>query len=259
MTNEQELIDILKKLEMPEVLATDLVKYFLQILHEVETRNLEKSSSGKFVETLIQVFQSLDPANKRWDKSVHGVVDHELNDYSSTLVKNIPNESRVTILIVARAMYSLRSKRSHRNNIDPSTYDLECIYHCARWIMTELISQAMGVSVDNARKVVEEIQQPVVPLIENITGYPLVLYTGLTIKEELLLILYEDYNREYYSSIDFLMKALSRRHDGLVFKEIKKLWDIRLVEGNVNGYRLTQLGILEATEIIRRIGSIWAC
>jgi|Deesub1362A_J573_1020465.scaffolds.fasta_scaffold01793_7 hypothetical protein len=256
MSSIEYLTDILKKLEIPGELADDLVKYFLQIADELKTKNLEKSSAGKFVETIVQIFQSLDPQRSDYDKSVKNV-DYELNNiYNSRSIKNIPDESRIAIARVARAIYCLRSKRSmvHKNDINPNIYDLEFIYHSAQWIMTEFVRIASKLPLDDAKTIIEKIQRPVVPIIETIMGRPLVLNNTLTVEEEILLILYNEYSKESPTTRKYLGKSLDRRSSGAISNTLKSMWKKRLIEGNSrDGYRLTLLGVQEAQKVIRRI------
>ncbi len=255
MVTQEQLVRILKKLEVPDELAYDLVKYFLQITNELREGDLEKSSAGKFVETVVQILQALDPKKVSYDRSVKNV-DVELNKtYTSRTVKNIPSESLIPITRVARAIYCLRNKRSivHKNEIDPNIYDLEFIYHASQWIMTEFVRLATDLPLEEAKLIIEDIQQPVYPFIQNIMGRPLVLDGSLTVEEEILLVLYIERSRSP-TSRRYIGKALDRRSPSAVTKALQKLWKKRMVEGNgKEGYILTKLGLDEARKVIKKI------
>lgn len=260
MIGSQYLIDALTKLEIPDVLAKDLTKYFLKIYQDIKASDIEKSSSGKFVETIVQILQSLDPLRCDYDKSVQNV-DHELNQtYNSTEIKNIPTESRVLICRISRSVYCLRSKRSiiHKNGMDPNHYDLEFIYQCCQWIMTEFLRISNGFSAEESKSIIEEIQRPVYPIIENLMGRLLVLDDSINIEEEILLILYNEYSKPEPTSRTYIGKSLDRRSSGAVTNALKRLWKKRWIEGNKNnGFKLTNpRGVLEAKDIANKIAKI---
>jgi len=106
MINSDELIQKLSA-KIPSKLATDLVNSFIQLKHDVATETLEKSSPGKFVETVVQVLQYMD--ENKYDESPK--VDNYLKNLESQPI-NLPNNLRITLARVARASYTLRNKRS---------------------------------------------------------------------------------------------------------------------------------------------------
>lgn len=248
----------LRGLGIPDKLAEDLTTYFFQLAREVQTGDLEKSSSGKFVEILVQVFQSLDPQRAGHDASVIGV-DTELNEtYERRPVRSLPNESRVAIVRIARGIYALRSKRSivHRNEIDPNLADLECIFQSAQWIMAELVRVSTQLSMEEARNLVAAVQRPIVPFVEVIMGRPLVLRADLSVDDELLLILHNSYSRETPVSRAEIGVALNRRSDRAVRKSIGVLYEKRLIEGGTKvGYRLTKLGVQKAFDLLQQLAA----
>ena len=65
LCDKEELIQSLSS-KLPDELVNDLVNNFLQIKQDVATETLERSSPGKFVETVVQVLQFID--EKKYEK-----------------------------------------------------------------------------------------------------------------------------------------------------------------------------------------------
>lgn len=256
MTELRRAAELLTVLGIPTELADDLLRYFLQIADDLRFKNLEKASVGKFVETVIQILQSLDPSRPGYDSSVRNV-DRELSStYESRSLPTVPDERRIPIVRISRAMYSFRSKRGmiHKNAIDPSGYDLEFAYNSAKWIVSELVGLADGISVEDASLLISQIQRPVLPLIENILGRPLVLSDNVTTAEEAVLVLYSAYHARETLTRTELGKALDRRSPSSVTKALASLYRKRLIEGRgESGYRLSSLGVKEALNVMTRL------
>ncbi len=245
----------LGRLGIPDALTDDLLRYFSSLVKECQTHDLEKSSIGKFVETIVQIFQALDAHRSRYDKTVTHVDKELVATYESRQVRGIGDEARVAIVRVARSMYTLRSKRSmvHKNQIDPNLFDLRYALQSAQWIMTELVRLGGTLSIENANALVEQIQRPVIPVVEVIFGRPLVLHE-VTVEEEILLVLGELYAREDPASRYEIGRALDRRSAGAVTNGLLTLRARRLLEGDSkNGFRLTQTGLQEARWIAERV------
>lgn len=247
----QKVTEELCRLGIPSDLARDLLHYFFNLAKECQTHDLEKSSVGKFVETVVQLLQALDPLRTSYDRSVKQVEKELLVTYESRSVLGINDEARLGLVRVARAIYALRSKRGivHKNQIDPNMFDLKYIYQSAQWVVTELVRLGGSLSIAEAGQLVEQIQRPIIPIVEVIMGRPLVLH-DVRVEEELLLILLELYTRETAASRQEIGKALDRRSSGATTNALAALRAKRLVEGSTKqGFRLTQLGLHEARKI----------
>jgi len=159
-----ELIDQLKK-HLPPNLAAYIINSFLQIKSDVTTQTLERSAPGKFVETVVQILQFLDTG--QFDEKPK--VDEYLKNLESRST-NLPDDLRTTLARVARASYTLRSKRNiaHKGGVDPNIYDLRYLYAGAQWILSELIRQILSTDMADAGKLIEFIQIPISSVVEDI-------------------------------------------------------------------------------------------
>jgi len=233
--------------QIPHELARDLVDSFLEIRHDVATSTLGRATPGKFVETVVQILQYLIQGNYRAKPKV----DEFLRNIESS-ASDLDDGLRICAARIARAMYTLRSKRSiaHKNRIDPNIYDLRFLLSCAQWILAELVRLTSRVSVEEAGQLIERIITPIGGLVEDFGGKRLV-HGNLTVREEILVLLRSYYPTERLSKQ--ITEDLDRRSAGTVRTQLRAMWKDKLVEGNGTvSYRLTQTGLREAIAIINR-------
>lgn len=240
-----ELIDQLKR-HLPADLAADLVNNFVQIKSDIATETLERSAPGKFVETIVQVLQLLDTG--QYDRSPK--VDDYLKNLESRLT-NLPDDLRITLARVTRASYTLRNKRSiaHKGGVDPNIYDLHYLYSASQWILSEIVRQVLSTDMDTAGKLIEFVQIPVSPIVEDFGDKRLVLKLG-TAEEELITLLLHYYPVPVL--VSQIHKDMDRRARPTVSNTITAMYRKRAIEGNKQqGYKLTTLGYHRAIELVK--------
>jgi hypothetical protein len=249
---QQELISELKK-HLPSELAEDIVGQFLCIRTDVVTNTLGRSAPGKFVETAIQILQYISEGSHSRSFKTGEVEDFLKN--TEVRPVSLPQDLKINVTRIARGMYSLRSKRSivHKGTIDPNIYDLRYLYSSAQWILSEIVRYLLSMDVNRASQLVEFVQIPASPLVEDFGSKRLVLATG-TAAEELLTLL-----RFYYPDSAFasqIYKDMDRRPKSTVANTIKSLYTKRLIEGDSRlGYKLTNIGHQSATDIAKKIAA----
>ncbi len=244
-TGSEALVGHLKA-SLPESLAKDLVAQFIAIRHDVVTGTLDRSSPGKFVETVVQALQQLERAS--FDDQPK--VDNYLKNLESRQA-NLPDDLRLVVARVARAMYTLRSKRGivHKATIDSNIYDLRYLYASAQWVLSETVRHASGSNLDAANQLVEFVQAPADIIVEDFGERRLVLTNG-TARDELLLLL-----RHYYPQVVLISqihKDMNRRSPSTVSNAIRAAWTQKHIEGEKSkGYKLTQAGYQVATALLK--------
>ena len=232
---------------MPTVLADDMVENFLQLRQDVATGTLGRANAGKFVETVVQILQYIECGRYEPKPDVDGFL-RGLESRSSSLDDGL----RICASRVARAMYSLRSKRNvvHKGEIDPNHYDLAFLHHGAQWIMAEVVRTATGVSMEEAGRLVAMVQAPVGGIVEDFGEKQLVL-EALSAREEALVLL-----RRVHPDVlplDHIQRCMDRVAPKTVRNTLRALWADRLVEGATKeGYRLTAKGSAEAGNVLKR-------
>jgi len=232
---------------IPCELAKDLVDTFLEMRRDVATCTVGRATPGKFVETFVQTLQFL--TDGRYEPKPK--VEECLRKVQST-ASRVDDGLRICGARIARAMYALRSKRSiaHKNSVDPNIYDLRFLLSGAQWIVAELIRVISGVGVEDAAQLVERIITPVWGLVEDL-GDKRLVHGKLTVREEILVLLHSYYPAE--RRVKQICGEIDRRSASAVRKELRRMWQEKVVEGNgIKGYRLTKAGLWKAIAIIRR-------
>lgn len=245
--NSDELISKLST-QLPDNLAKELVSFFVKLRNEVASETLEKSSPGKFIETVVQVLQFLDTGT--YEKKTK--VDEYLKNLDNQS-NNLPENLRVTMARVARANYTLRNKRSiaHKGEIDPNIYDLRYLFSASQWILSELVRHIISGDMNVSGKIIEEIQVPANPIVENFEDKRLVLVSGTT-EDELLILL--SYYYPQYTSVSQIHLDMNRRDSSTVSHVITSTYNKKLIEGDrQKGYKLTTIGYQEAINRIKNL------
>lgn len=229
----------------PPPLAESLVKEFMQVRRDVATGTLGRAAPGKFIETLVQIFQHLENGAHEAKPDV----DEYLRRLESRT--GLDDGLRLCAARVGRAMYTVRNKRAiaHIGAVDPNSYDLRFLLHGAQWIVAELLRVASKVTMAEAGRLIEQIHEPVGSLIDDYGDRPLVL-AKFPARDELIILLHRSYPDAV--ALTDVLKSLDRRRPRVVKDTIRKLWNEKIVDGGgKTGYRLTQRGHDTAIEIIR--------
>lgn len=245
--DKSRLVTILST-RLPQELANDIVDNFLILRKDVATRTFGRSAPGKFVETYVQIVQHLETGHY----DVKPNVDYYLKNIES---RSIPIDDGLKICgaRIARAMYTLRNKRAiaHKGDVDPNRYDLQFLHSGAQWILSELIRLTTGVTMDEAGKLVLQVQAPIENLVEDFGDKRLVL-GNYSARTEILILLHSLYPD--IVEVAMVKASLDRHNPKNVGKCLRVLWKEKLVEpGNASSYQLTETGYREASRVISRL------
>lgn len=228
------------------MLAGDLTREFLTIRQDAATKTLGRGSPGKFIETFVQALQFMASGSFDVAPSVDQYLDQKV------LQTSLPDDLRVCAARIARAVYTLRNKRniSHKNSVDPNSFDLAFIHQSVAWIMAELLRQADKITMEEAGALIELVQAPVGTLVEEIAGARLV-HAATTIEGELLLLLHSHYPE--YVAANSILLSLVGRSSGAVRNQLGAMRKVKMIVGDAKaGYRLTSAGHAAAIEEIKK-------
>lgn len=245
MTGNNEIIEQLQR-HIPSELVTDIFNSFMQIKHDTLTETLGRSSPGKFVETTVQILQFLDSGGYAEKPKV----DDYLKNLESRQV-NLSDDLKITLTRVARANYTLRNKRNiaHKGEVDPNIYDLRFLYYSSQWILSEIIRQILSYDMKTAGKLIEFVQIPINPLIDDFGDKRVVLRVG-TAEEELLMLLLHYFPK--FVMVSQIHKDMNRRPKSTVSNVISSTYSKRYIEGTkISGYKLTTLGYQNAIKLLK--------
>lgn len=239
-----ELADALAT-ALPRKLADDLVRDFLEIRRDTATGTLGRAAPGKLVETFVQCLEALEGAGTY---SARPNVDRYLQGVESRR-STLPDGLRVCAARLARAMYSLRSKRNivHKADIDPAGYDLHLLYAGAQWLLAELLSLTQGISGADAARLVAEVQLPVGELVE-VLGDRRLVQADLTARDEALLVLMSFHPTPVPTRQ--VIESMDRRALKTVQGALNSLWKGKLLHRPQDSHVvLTDRGLREAITV----------
>lgn len=244
MNSDQLIAELAKYLD--KQLAKEFVSEFVAIRNDCKTGILGRTSIGKFVETVVQLFQTLETGGK-YDKKPN--VDLYLKNLESKLTP-LNDDLKIVCNRIARASYSLRNKRNiaHKGEVDSNIYDLKYIYASAQWILSEIVRQFIKTDMASAGAMIEFIQIPVSSVVEDLGDRKLV-FGKFTVEQELLVLLHSYYPN--YISVQSIRSSLDRRSTSSISNALSKLWKDKLIHRKNLGYKLTQEGFNKVLRILQ--------
>lgn len=228
-------------------LAEDLVDQFLLIRQDVLAKTLGRSAPGKFVETFVQILDQIGTGTY----SMAPNVDKSLLACESRT--QLDEGLRICAARTARAMYSLRSKRNivHTGPVDPNEWDLRFLHAGAQWILAELVRLSKNITMDEAGRLVAQIELPVGDLVEDFGENKLVLSNSMTVKEEVLLLMAAKYPDPV--TTNWLKGSINRKSHSSVTKSVGLLWKDRAIQKTGESYVLTGIGLNKVSSIYSQL------
>jgi hypothetical protein len=226
-------------------LAKDLITYFVDLRRDVSLSALEKTASGKFVETFVQCLQYM--ATGKFDSQP--AVDSYLDKHVSS---DLPEGLRTCAARIARAIYTLRNKRNvaHKNSIDPNTVDLAFAHQGAAWIMAELLRTSSSITMEQAGDLIRQVTAPIHALVEDFDGSKIVL-ADVPLRSEVLILLHSHYPE--YAHIDVIRNAIFSTKDSLRMTLSRLRTSKMVFADQKRGYILTRRGVEEAEQQIMNL------
>ena len=190
-------------------------------------------SAGRFVETVVRCFYQLDTGTVTTSQG-YPEVKRKLE--STTIPHSISAKDRSHLIRVMDLIYEFRSDRGvvHISSIhNANQVDSMLVIHTAKWLLSELIRITSGVDDRAAGEFVSRLGQMEHPIVHEVDGRPLVLVTGLTAAEEILLLLnHTDQFRLPPSELSSLVSHIKRT---TVASALKVLSESRQIRKGTNG------------------------
>lgn len=186
---------------VPDKFRRRLVSAYLELKRRYSGASRDSSwdaaglSAGKFCEAVLRFLQSELTGNFiPFGKHISNFADEcgKLNKLPSTT----GNES--TRVIIPRALiylYTLRGKRGIGHvggDVEANQIDMATIVRNCDWIICELIRIYHKLSLEEAQSIVDALSQRELPFIWHVAGKKRVLRSGLTYKQQTLLLLYTE-------------------------------------------------------------------
>nr|WP_320037994.1 hypothetical protein [uncultured Bacteroides sp.] len=210
-------------------------------------------SSGKLCETIFRFIEH-ELTGKYTPFNAHiSNFPAKVDKLTQLPVANGNESIRVTIPRALNFIYTLRNKRGIGHiggDIDANAIDISTIVKNADWIICELIRLYHNLPMIEAQQIVYSLNIKVIPDIWHIDGNRRIIKDGLTHKQKVLLLLYNELDNK--ASIDDLYRWTEYSNISL-FKSrvIVPLHKERLIEYNSSSLYITisPKGISE-TEIL---------
>jgi len=230
----------------PASLASKLVDHFLEIRRDVATRTLGRAAPGKFVEVFVQVLRFLETGSFEEQPKVDEYL-RQLDDRGS----NLDDGLRICAARIARAMYTLRSKRNiaHTGTVDPNNYDLALLLHGAQWLLAELLRLTSNLTMEQAGALIAQVQAPIGGLVEDF-GTRRIVLADLSVGNQILVLLHSHYPEAVTRKV--ILDSLDRNSQRTIKNNLSALWREKTIE-NVEDkrYVLTQKGLARAVSLIQ--------
>jgi hypothetical protein len=117
--------------------------------------------------------------------------------------------------------------------------------------MAEFIRAISQMPMEEAGRLIDQVQMPIGGLVEDFGDKKLVL-AELVTRDEILVLLHSSYPNPV--ATNSILVSLDRRKPETVRKNLRILWNERLAEGSgQEGYTLTRKGVRTAIDIISRV------
>jgi len=220
-------------------------KYYLQ---EWKTSELE---AGHFVEAVLRFIElkltgSFTPIGKQLPK---------LNIALLNKFENLTGNESYRLLIprVLLAIYNIRNKRGigHLSTLAANKQDATFILSSCKWILSEMFRIEATVDITKASETVEMIGERTVEAIWDIHGRKRILHSGLGIREQILILLFD----KSPSTFTELKTSIESKNDSYLRRIIKDLHTNRILENIEDGNcYLSPKGRIVAEKLVLTLG-----
>lgn len=192
MSIQRLTIEKALSLKLPQDVVISLLDQYQHIKQQFFLRKFQPSelNAARFGECVLRLIQFLDtgsytPLGKQL--KTENIINRAKNN------TNLPDGIRFLIPQLTRVLLDVRNKRNVAHvggEVDPNYSDSLFVSHSVDWILIELIRNYHVNSIDEARKIVESINETKIPVIAEVDGFVRVQNTSLSAELKTLLILY---------------------------------------------------------------------
>ena len=210
---------------LPQDVVISMLDQYQHIKQQFFLRKFQPSelNAARFGECVLRLIEFLDtgiytPLGKQL--RTENIINRVKNN------TNLPDGIRFLIPQLTRVLLDVRNKRNVAHvggEVDPNYSDSLFLSHSVDWILIELIRNYHTNSIDEARKIVESINETKIPVIAEVEGFIRVQNTSLSAEDKTLLILY--YKQPNKVTDSDLMKWIKYQNPSRYRKDILKSLD----------------------------------
>jgi hypothetical protein len=236
MSVQKSQIKVALSTQLPQEIITALLDEYQHIKQQFFLRKFQPAelNAARFSECALRLIEFLDTGNYTpFGKQLN--TQNIINRVSNNT--GLPEGIRFFIPQLTRILLDIRNKRNVAHvggEVNPNYSDSLLVSHSADWILVELIRNYHANSIDEARKIVESINETKIPIIVEVGGFVRVQNTKLRADQKTLLILY--YKQPDKVSDADLIKWIKYSNASRYRAEILKLLDDEALIHYENGF-----------------------
>jgi hypothetical protein len=192
MSIQRSQLEAALSMQLPKDILVALLDEYQHIKQQFFLRKFQPAelNAARFSECVLRLIEFFDtgtytPFGKQLD--TQKIMNRVTGNTS------LPEGVRFFIPQLTRVLLDIRNKRNVAHvggEVDPNYSDSLFVSHSADWILVELIRNYHINSIDEARVIVESINETKIPVIVEIDGFIRVQNTKLKADQKTLLILY---------------------------------------------------------------------
>lgn len=238
---------------IPDGLRDPLISEYESIIQNFSEHRWSPAelSGGRFCEI---VYSILDGHSK----GTYATSPRKPSDFVGACRKleqntHVPRSFQILIPRLLPAIFEVRNNRGVGHvggDVDPNHMDATFIVTSCNWIMAELVRVYHGVSIDEARIIVDSLVERRVPLIWEGNNVRRVLDPTMKLRAQILVLLSTSAGEVAASDLRYWIGYENKKYFA---KLLRSMHDDRLVELSKGGERVQILppGSKEASELIR--------
>ncbi len=192
MSFQKNQLELALSSHFPVDILTALLNEYQHIKQQFFLRKFQPTelNAARFSECIIRLIEYLDtggytPFGKQLD--TQKIINRITNNTS------LPEGIRFFIPQLTRVLLDIRNKRNVAHvggEVSPNYSDSLFVSHAADWILIEIIRNYHTNNINEAKKIVDSINETKIPVIVEVDGFIRVQNTNLTGSQKTLLILY---------------------------------------------------------------------
>ncbi|MDM9384550.1 hypothetical protein QUB80_28180 [Chlorogloeopsis sp. ULAP01] len=192
MSIQRSQIETALSTKLPQEIISALLDEYQHIKQQFFLRKFQPAelNAARFSECVLRLIEFLDTGNYTpFGKQLN--TQNIINRVSNNT--GLPEGIRFFIPQITRVLLDIRNKRNVAHvggEVSPNYSDSLLVSHSTDWILVELIRNYHANSIDEARKIVESINETKIPVIAEIGSFVRVQNTKLKADQKTLLILY---------------------------------------------------------------------
>ena len=192
MSIQRSQIEAALTTQFPKDIITTLLDEYQHIKQQFFLRKFQPAelNGARFSECVLRLIEFLDTGNYTpfgEQLRTQNIINRVSNNTS------LPEGIRFLIPQLTKILLDIRNKRNVAHvggEVNPNYTDSTFVSHSTDWILVELIRNYHTNSIDEARKIVESINETKIPVIVEVGSFMRVQNTRLKADQKTLLILY---------------------------------------------------------------------